>query len=104
MNNGFADHSLRPLGHSHIVLFAQAEGLEPPSVLETDALPNELYLWIDLWTLVDSNHILRIFSPAHTPCLPSVRSGSRKIRTFGVFKSLGPLAEGWFRPLTHTSF
>lgn len=23
-----------------------------------------------LWNLVDSNHILRIFSPAHTPCLP----------------------------------
>ena len=98
------------------------------SVLETDALPTELYLRIDQWTLVDSNHILRIllsanrstfsiiqtslssaftqsdFSPAHTPCLPSVRCGSRKIRTFGVLIRLGPLAEGWFRPLTHTSF
>lgn len=54
---------------------------------------------------MDSNHILRIFSPAHTPCLPSVHGcGSRKIRTFGPLKRLGPLAEGWFRPLTHASF
>ena len=33
------------------------------------------------WTLVESNHILRIFSPAHTPSLPSVQSGGGGIRT-----------------------
>ena len=38
-----------------------------------------------LWKLVDSNHINRIFSPTHTPCLPSfLFSGSRRIRTFGT--------------------
>ena len=26
-----------------------------------------------VWSLVESNHILRIFSPAHTPCLPKLQ-------------------------------
>ena len=84
------------------------------------------HLIIFLWNLVESNHVLRIFSPAHTPSLPKFHQrrlrdslvfktsaidqlcqtsnlcGSRRIRTFGALR-LGTLAMCWYRPLTHTS-
>ena len=33
-------------------------------------LENTPIIW---WSLVDSNHVLRIFSPVHTPCLPKLQ-------------------------------
>lgn len=105
-NTGFADQPLEPLGHSLVLLLGWQDlnlrslttgDLQSPAIA-TMRHPNML------WTLVESNHVLRIFSPAHTPCLPNVLCGSRRIRTFGTFVRFGPLAEGWFQPLTHTSF
>ncbi len=63
------------------------------------------YTDVSKWTLVDSNHILRIFSPAHTPCLPSVHlAEAERFELSELFDRLGPLAESWFRQLTHASF
>ena len=32
------------------------------------------------WSLVESNHVLRIFSPAHTPSLPKLRLSAQNIK------------------------
>ncbi len=46
------------------------EGVEP-SLTEPKPVVLPLYhRAIFLWNLVESNHVLRIFSPAHTPSLP----------------------------------
>ena len=48
------------------------EGVEP-SLTEPKPVVLPLYhRAIFLWNLVDSNHVLRIFSPAHTPSLPKL--------------------------------
>ena len=42
-------------------------------------------------------------SCAYTKSAKIPMCGSRRIRTFGTLVEFGPLAEGWFRPLTHAS-
>ena len=47
-----------------------------------------------LWNLVESNHVLRIFSPAHTPCLPKFHvleeaKGFEPLRRFTAFQFSG---------------
>ena len=51
------------------------EGVEP-SLTEPKPVVLPLYhRAIFLWNLVESNHVLRIFSPAHTPSLPKFPFG-----------------------------
>ena len=46
------------------------------------------HLIIFLWNLVESNHVLRIFSPAHTPSLPKFHQ--RRLRDSNPWSVLPP--------------
>ena len=47
------------------------------------------HLIIFLWNLVESNHVLRIFSPAHTPSLPKFHQ--RRLRDSNPWSVYRPL-------------
>ena len=73
-------------------------------LVETDALPTELYRHFKSghsWTRTTFSgfSVLRI----HHVCQVSSAEAER-FELSEPFERLGPLAEGWFRPLTHASF
>ena len=130
MNNGFADHPLEPLGHPHKMelstgfepatssfvarrsihlsyesIVGRKVGFEPTASRVTVGRSSlELLTPYILWKLVDSNHINRIFSPTHTPCLPSFLLRKQKDSNLRSLYWLGTLAECCFKPLNHASF
>ncbi len=74
------------------------------SVLETDALPTEPYRRIEVDTCGLEPHSQDFQSCAYTMSAKCPLAEAERFELSEPLARLGPLAEGWFRPLTHASF
>lgn len=70
VTNTLAGCRFQPLSHASFILGDRWDSNPRPPEPQSGTLPSELRTPYHWWNLAESNHIIWIFSPAHTPSLP----------------------------------